>query len=155
MRPAIPIQATTHSRLLSPQIDEVSSALLLEQAAIADLNLPKTSRRKYAFHMAMAAARYEKSGLVRAHLIVKLALALTTFGPLSLRNRSLAGASLKRPPSIARPPQSLSPPSRILVSLPLASRRGRPSALTSITVSDDKRTTLARRTTLLSTSLSC
>jgi hypothetical protein len=45
----------------------VSSALLLEQAAIADLNLPKTSRRKYAFHMSMAAARYEKSGLVRSH----------------------------------------------------------------------------------------
>lgn len=46
------------------QMDEVSSALLLEQAAIADLNLPRCSRRKYAFHMAMAAARYEKSGLV-------------------------------------------------------------------------------------------
>ncbi|ORY80223.1 ER-golgi trafficking TRAPP I complex 85 kDa subunit-domain-containing protein [Leucosporidium creatinivorum] len=45
------------------EIDEISSALLLEQAALADLHLPKPSRRKYAFHLAMAAARYEKSGL--------------------------------------------------------------------------------------------
>ena len=45
-------------------MDEFSSALLLEQAAIADLHLPRPSRRKYAFHMAMAAARYEKCGYV-------------------------------------------------------------------------------------------
>ncbi|KAK4704695.1 trafficking protein particle complex subunit 8, partial [Phenoliferia sp. Uapishka_3] len=43
--------------------DEVASAILLEQAAIADLHLPLASRRKYAFHMAMAATRYEKSGI--------------------------------------------------------------------------------------------
>ncbi|KAL8283651.1 hypothetical protein RQP46_005446 [Phenoliferia psychrophenolica] len=43
--------------------DEVASAILLEQAAIADLHLPLASRRKYGFHMAMAATRYEKSGL--------------------------------------------------------------------------------------------
>jgi hypothetical protein len=44
--------------------DEMVSALLLEQAALADLQLPMPSRRKFAFHMAMAAARYEKSGMV-------------------------------------------------------------------------------------------
>lgn len=43
-------------------MDEFSSALLLEQAAISDLHLPRPSRRKYAFHMAMAAARFEKTG---------------------------------------------------------------------------------------------
>ncbi|KAM0755961.1 hypothetical protein T439DRAFT_376232 [Meredithblackwellia eburnea MCA 4105] len=43
--------------------DEVASAILLEQAAIADLHLPMPSRRKFAFHMAMAATRYEKSGI--------------------------------------------------------------------------------------------
>ncbi|KAK4054931.1 hypothetical protein OIV83_000855 [Microbotryomycetes sp. JL201] len=42
--------------------DELCSALLLEQAALADLHLPRPLRRKYAFHMAMAAARYEKCG---------------------------------------------------------------------------------------------
>lgn len=46
------------------QSDEGYSALLLEQAALADLQLPFPSKRKYAFHMAMAAARYEKTGLV-------------------------------------------------------------------------------------------
>lgn len=50
------------------QADELSSALLLEQAAIADLHLPMPSRRKYAFHMSMAAARYEKTGMVRSLL---------------------------------------------------------------------------------------
>ncbi|KAM0793278.1 hypothetical protein ACM66B_000739 [Microbotryomycetes sp. NB124-2] len=42
--------------------DELCSALLLEQAAIADLHQPRPLRRKYAFHMSMAAARYEKCG---------------------------------------------------------------------------------------------
>ncbi|KAK4058005.1 hypothetical protein OIO90_000744 [Microbotryomycetes sp. JL221] len=42
--------------------DELCSALLLEQAAIADLHLPRSSKRKFAFHMSMAAARFEKCG---------------------------------------------------------------------------------------------
>lgn len=45
--------------------DEIISALLLEQAALADLQLPRASRRKFAFHMTMAAARYERTGMVR------------------------------------------------------------------------------------------
>lgn len=44
--------------------EEVAAGLLLEQAAIADLHLPMPSRRKFGFHMTMAAARYEKSGIV-------------------------------------------------------------------------------------------
>lgn len=56
------------------EADEVVSAVLLEQAAIADLHAPvgvvgassRGRRRKYAFHMAMAAARYEKCGVVRS-----------------------------------------------------------------------------------------
>lgn len=47
------------------QAEEMISAILLEQAALCDLRLPRSSMRKYAFHMAMAAARYEKCGLVR------------------------------------------------------------------------------------------
>ena len=48
------------------QIEEISSGLLLEQAAIADLSMPRPRRRKFAFHLCMAAQRYEKAGLVRA-----------------------------------------------------------------------------------------
>ncbi|KAI5480856.1 (transport protein particle) complex protein Trs85 [Pseudohyphozyma bogoriensis] len=43
--------------------EEITSAVLLEQAAISDLMLPLPSKRKYGFHMTMAAARYEKTGL--------------------------------------------------------------------------------------------
>ncbi|GAA5866902.1 hypothetical protein JCM3774_004598 [Rhodotorula dairenensis] len=53
------------------EADEVVCAVLLEQAALADSNAPvgfaghsgKGRRRKYAFHLAMAAARYEKCGV--------------------------------------------------------------------------------------------
>lgn len=44
--------------------EEVAAGLLLEQAAIADLRLPMPSKRKFAFHLTLAAARYEKSGIV-------------------------------------------------------------------------------------------
>lgn len=68
------------------EADEVVSAVLLEQAALADWKAPvgilggttggggglkagkegeiRGRRRKYAFHLAMAAARYEKCGIV-------------------------------------------------------------------------------------------
>lgn len=48
------------------QVEEVSAALLLEQAAVTDLSLrPTAFRRKAGFHYCMAAIRYEKIGLVR------------------------------------------------------------------------------------------
>lgn len=53
------------------QVDEVPSAILLEQAAISDLHLPRVSRRKYAFHMTMAATRFEKCGLVGLQCLEK------------------------------------------------------------------------------------
>lgn len=63
------------------EAEEVVSAVLLEQAAKADWHTPvgilaggssgasnKGRRRKYAFHLAMAAARYEKCGIVSSAL---------------------------------------------------------------------------------------
>ena len=47
-----------------PQAEEIPSAILLEQAALADLRLPKPAMRRYAFHLVMAAQRYEKCGQV-------------------------------------------------------------------------------------------
>lgn len=44
--------------------EELASAILLEQAAIADLRLPKPATRKHALHMVMAAVRYERCGFV-------------------------------------------------------------------------------------------
>lgn len=44
--------------------EEIPSAILLEQAALADLRLPRPAMRRYAFHLVMAAQRYEKCGQV-------------------------------------------------------------------------------------------
>lgn len=44
------------------QAEEVSSALLLEQAALADLRLPHPATRKFALHSVMAAHRYQACG---------------------------------------------------------------------------------------------
>ena len=46
------------------QVEEIPSAILLEQAALADLRLLKPAMRRYAFHLVMAAQRYEKCGQV-------------------------------------------------------------------------------------------
>ncbi|GAA5918451.1 hypothetical protein JCM1841_003975 [Sporobolomyces salmonicolor] len=98
------------------EADEVASAVLLEQAALADLKLgeggrERAHRRKYAVHMVMAAARYEKSGLK------------------SLSRRCLSQAStLYRVPSLP----SRSPSSPATASLSLCDPR-LPPTLTSFT----------------------
>ncbi|BGP12587.1 hypothetical protein JCM10213v2_000504 [Rhodosporidiobolus nylandii] len=70
--------------------EEVAAAVLLEQAALADLRAEgrwegakKGRRRRFALHMAMAAARYEKCGVK----------------PLSLRCLSQASSLYSLPPS--------------------------------------------------------
>ena len=51
------------------KVEEISAALFLEQAAIANLELrPRPARRKAAFHFCMAGQRYEKTGMVSCHL---------------------------------------------------------------------------------------
>ncbi|SCZ90825.1 BZ3500_MvSof-1268-A1-R1_Chr1-3g02288 [Microbotryum saponariae] len=51
------------------EAEEITSAVLLEQAALADLRLPRAHggmagrNRKFGFHMIMAAKRYEKCGV--------------------------------------------------------------------------------------------
>ncbi|GAA6008142.1 uncharacterized protein JCM10292_001859 [Rhodotorula paludigena] len=85
------------------EADEVVSAVLLEQAAIADLHAPvgvvgassRGRRRKYAFHMAMAAARYEKCG-VKALSRRCLSQASTLYRPLA----SLSPADPSAPPPL-------------------------------------------------------
>ena len=85
------------------EADEVVSAVLLEQAALADWKAPvgvgggavgsgggsgsgsgteaerevRGRRRKYAFHLAMAAARYEKCGIVSRLPSLSLSPSLT------------------------------------------------------------------------------
>lgn len=51
-------------RLCLDQVEDVPSAILLEQAAIADLRGSRQLTRKHAFHSVMAARRYEQSGQV-------------------------------------------------------------------------------------------
>ncbi len=56
-----------HSRALADpqgQAEEVPSAIFLEQAAHVDVISPKKRHRKHAFHLVMAARRYETSGHV-------------------------------------------------------------------------------------------
>lgn len=58
----------TDSSMTRPQLDEVVSAVLLEQAALSQLHLSpsldglRRRPRKFAVHMVMAAYRYELSG---------------------------------------------------------------------------------------------
>lgn len=47
------------------EVEEIPSAILLEQAAFADLRLPKPAMRKFAFHLVLAAQRYEVCSQVR------------------------------------------------------------------------------------------
>lgn len=49
--------------------EEVFSALLLEQAALSDLKLPRRALRKHAVHLVMAAHRYQDCG--QKHLSLK------------------------------------------------------------------------------------
>jgi ER-Golgi trafficking TRAPP I complex 85 kDa subunit len=46
------------------KVEEISSALLLEQAAIANLRLAIPARRRFGFLSVMAAHRYETAGQV-------------------------------------------------------------------------------------------
>lgn len=47
------------------EVEEISAALFLEQAAVAELKIrPRPARRKAAFHLCMAGQRYEKIGMV-------------------------------------------------------------------------------------------
>lgn len=53
-------------------MEEITAALLLEQAAVAELSIYDTPfRRKAAFHLSMAAQRYEKTGYVSAPFRVR------------------------------------------------------------------------------------
>lgn len=53
----------------SASSEEVFSALLLEQAALCDLKLPRRALRKHAVHLVMAAHRYQDCG--QKHLSLK------------------------------------------------------------------------------------
>ncbi|GAA5861311.1 hypothetical protein JCM1840_005328 [Sporobolomyces johnsonii] len=103
------------------EADEVANAVLLEQAALADLKLGeggrgRAHRRKYAVHMVMAAARYEKSGLKA----------------LSRRCLSQASTLYRVPPPSLPSPSSRSPSSPPTASLSLRDPR-LPPTLTSFT----------------------
>ena len=50
--------------LVSWQIEELPSAIMLEQAAIGLLRLPHPAKRRFALLMAIAAQRYQKTGSV-------------------------------------------------------------------------------------------
>ncbi|BGP21457.1 (transport protein particle) complex protein Trs85 [Rhodotorula toruloides] len=91
------------------EAEEVVSAILIEQAALAEvMSGGRKRRRKYAFCMAMAAARYEKCG-IKSLSRRCLSQASTVFRPLPFYPESPASDST--PPLTSLLPPLLPPPS--------------------------------------------
>ncbi|BGO99248.1 hypothetical protein NBRC10513v2_000352 [Rhodotorula toruloides] len=88
------------------EVEEVVSAVLLEQAALAEaMGGGRKRRRKYAFCMAMAAARYEKCG-IKSLSRRCLSQASTVFRPLPIYPEASMSDSTPPPPALT----SLLPP---------------------------------------------
>ncbi|BGP28622.1 hypothetical protein JCM10296v2_000358 [Rhodotorula toruloides] len=88
------------------EVEEVVSAVLLEQAALAEvMGDGRKRRRKYAFCMAMAAARYEKCG-IKSLSRRCLSQASTVFRPLPFYPEASLSDPTPPPPTLT----SLLPP---------------------------------------------